>query len=230
MKGDSKAIWAIAALVVACTLWGMTFALGKIALSGLPVSQLVLYRFAIASMLLLPVAIRRGVFPRRQDLPTFLLAAFFGVPATFFLQVGGLARTSSVQASLIVGSIPLLLALAAILFDGERLTRLSWIAVGLSTAGVVLVVGLPGGESGDWLGNWMILLSLVAAVIWVLLRACAIITSHFRIPSSAHLRPVLNREFLKIARYSSGFAQSIETSMDQIWARTLRTYCCASPK
>ena len=170
MNGEKKTAWAIGALVVACTLWGSTFVLGKIALAELTVSQIIVYRFGLTALLLLPFAIRRGIWPRSSDLPVFLLAALFGVPLTFLLQFGGLERTSAVHAALIVGSMPLLLALAAVTFDGERMSSVGWAAIALSTIGVALVVGLPSGSGGDWVGNAMVLLSLLAAVVWVLLN------------------------------------------------------------
>ena len=85
---------------------------------------------------------------------------------TFVLQFAGLALTPVSDASLIVGGFPLVMAIAAAWFQGERLSRLGWSAVLLSTVGVGLVVGSPG---GGWLGRCLILVSLVAAVAWVVL-------------------------------------------------------------
>jgi hypothetical protein len=39
------------------------------------------------------------------------------------------------------------------------------------------------------------------------------ITSHFLIPASSHIWPLLNHEFLKIACYSCGFAQSQQPNL-----------------
>lgn len=160
---------AIGALALACTLWGMTFVFGKIAFAELTVSQVVLYRFAIAAMALLPFALRRRIRVKVQDIPHFFLAGFLTVPLTFMLQFGGLALTSVARASLIVGGLPAMLALAAALFQRERLSVRSWGAVIASTAGVFLIVGLP--EPGvNWVGDGLIFLSLITTVAWVLLN------------------------------------------------------------
>ncbi len=45
------------------------------------------------------------------------------------------------------------------------------------------------------------------------LRARQKITSHFRIPSSGHLCPILNRKILEIASYYCGFAISDQTNL-----------------
>jgi drug/metabolite transporter (DMT)-like permease len=160
---------AIGALVLACSLWGMTFMFGKIAFAELTVSQVVLYRFSVAAMALLPFALRRGIRVQVRDIPHFLLAGFLTVPLTFMLQFGGLALTSAARASLIVGGLPPMLALAAALFQRERLSVRGWVAVIASTVGVFLIVGLP--EPGaNWVGDGLIFLSLITTVAWVLLN------------------------------------------------------------
>ncbi len=160
---------ALGALALACSLWGMTFIFGKIAFDELTVSQVVLYRFLIAAVALLPFALRRSVRVEPRDVPHFLLAGFLTVPLTFMLQFGGLALTSAARASLIIGGLPPMLALAAALFQNERLSLRSWGAIIASTIGVLLIVGFP--EAGaNWIGDGLVLLSLVSTVGWVLLN------------------------------------------------------------
>ncbi|MEJ2085667.1 MAG: DMT family transporter [Acidobacteriota bacterium] len=154
------------AIVLAWVLWGATFFFGKIALSELTVLQLTLGRFGIAAAVLVPIAVWSGELPRRRDWWLFALAAFLGIPVTFVLQYGGLALTTSTDAALIVGGFPLVMAIGAAWFRGERLSRIGWLAVSLSTVGVGLVVGSP---QAGWLGRLLVLLSLFSAVAWVLL-------------------------------------------------------------
>jgi drug/metabolite transporter (DMT)-like permease len=59
--------------------------------------------------------------------------------------------TSAAVASLIVGSLPLLLALAGVLVYRERLNWQGWGAVALSLTGVALTVGKLG-NGNNWLG------------------------------------------------------------------------------
>jgi drug/metabolite transporter (DMT)-like permease len=159
---------AVAALLAAGCVWGSGFLFGKLAFTELPVSHVALYRFAIATLVLLPWALARGARPCRRDLPIFLLTGFLVVPATFLPQYAGLALTSATSASLIIGTLPPMLALAAFLFYGERLSRRSWIAVGTSTLGVALVVGLPS-DGHSWVGDGLVFLSMIVIVAWVLL-------------------------------------------------------------
>ncbi len=159
---------AVAAFVVAGGLWGAAFLFGKLAFTELPVSHVALYRFSIATLVLLPFALIRRRWPSRRDLLHFLLTGFLIVPATFMLQYTGLAWTSATSASLIIGTLPPMLALAAAWFQGERLGGRGWASIGISTLGVTLVVGLPGAEH-DWAGDGLVFLSMIVVVAWVLL-------------------------------------------------------------
>jgi drug/metabolite transporter (DMT)-like permease len=126
---------------------------------------------------LLPFVFTRDMRRQRghdaQLLGQLLLTAVVGVPIQFLVQFGGLARTSASHASLMVGTLPMLLALGAAMFMGERIDRRGWIAVVASTVGVALiVVGRPDGPTrgGPTLaGDLLVLASLFAAVAWILM-------------------------------------------------------------
>lgn len=90
------------------------------------------------------------------------------MPATFLVQFWGLSLTGATVAALIVGCGPPMVAFFARLFLGERLGKIGWTAVGASTLGVALAVARPG-ASNNWLGDALVLLSLLAVVGWVLL-------------------------------------------------------------
>ncbi len=158
------------ALAIASIVWGSSFLFGKIALEEIAAPHVVLQRFAIGCALLLPFAVARRSFPRRADLPLFLVAGVVGVPLTFLLQFEGLDRTTVTSASLIVGAGAPLVALGAAAFDGDRLDRSGWWAIALSTAGVALLVGLPG-PGRTLLGDGLVLGSMVAAAAYLLLCA-----------------------------------------------------------
>ncbi|GLV60757.1 membrane protein [Dictyobacter sp. S3.2.2.5] len=160
--------WAISALIAAGCLWGMSFLFGKLAFHELSVSQVVLYRFALASLVLLPVAFWRCIWPRPRDLPLFMLTGFLTVTMTFLVQFLGLKLTSASNAALIIGLLPPLLALAAVILTHERLSKGGWLAIGCSSLGAILIVGQPGRDN-NWLGDGLVFVSLFAVVGWTLL-------------------------------------------------------------
>lgn len=159
---------AIVAFILSGVLWGAGFPLGKLAFAQLGPAQVVLFRFVMATAVLLPITWSQGVRPARRDLPLFLAAGVVTVPLTYLLQFAGLTLTTAASASLVMGATPPLLAVAAVATRGERLGVEGWVAVALSTVGVVLVVGQPdGGHS--WTGDALVFLAAVAVVGAVLM-------------------------------------------------------------
>ncbi len=164
------------ACALAGTLWGTGFYFGRLALNEMSVEYMVLYRFAFACLGMLPVALvnMRRVHLTRYELKLLLLSAFFGIPVQFLIQFHGLARTTVSHASLMVGSMPVLLGVAAAIFAGERLDKIGWTALVGSTVGVVLIFsgnqhGRTGPEHPTLTGDLLVVLSLITALAWVLL-------------------------------------------------------------
>jgi drug/metabolite transporter (DMT)-like permease len=156
------------AMVIACTIWGTSFVFGKIALRDLGVSHVILLRFVLASVTLLPVLIwHRSQVPLR-DLPLLFLTGVLAVPLSFLLQFQGLALTTISRASLIVGAAPPLMAMGGMVFFGERPGLRIWTAVAVSLAGIAAISGFPGG-GGSWIGDGLVFLSTVTSVVWVMI-------------------------------------------------------------
>ena len=168
------------ACAAAGCLWGTGFYFGKLALREMSVGHMVLYRFLFASVGMLPLVLtgrdRRG--GRRwtgREWRVLLLSAALGIPIQFLLQFAGLARTTVSHASLMVGTMPVLLALAATMFAGERLDWLGWVALSASTVGAGLIVlgGRAASSSGSrpsLAGDLMVVGSLAIALGWVLMN------------------------------------------------------------
>jgi drug/metabolite transporter (DMT)-like permease len=165
------------ACALAGCLWGTGFYFGRLALNEMSVEWMVLYRFVFASLGMLPVMLfHRGGRVRLTgaEMRLLLIAAAFGVPIQFLLQFHGLIRTTVSHASLMVGAMPVMLAVAAALFAGEKLDRLGWVALCGSTAGAALVTmgaSRTAAASGvpTLLGDLLVLASLFIALAWILL-------------------------------------------------------------
>jgi drug/metabolite transporter (DMT)-like permease len=173
------------ACALAGCLWGTGFYFGKLALREMSVGHMVLYRFLFASLGMLPLlwklhwsaAGQTRQFPKwsRREIGILLLSSALGIPIQFLLQFKGLSLTTVSHASLMVGTMPVLLALGATLFAGERLDWIGWIALAGSTVGAALIV-LGGHESGtagavpSLAGDLMVVLSLIIALGWILMN------------------------------------------------------------
>jgi drug/metabolite transporter (DMT)-like permease len=164
------------ACALAGTLWGTGFYFGKVALTQMSVGHMVFYRFLFAMLGLLPVLLYR---PRRPGLTArewglLLLASFLGIPVQFLLQFYGLSLTTVSHASLMVGTMPVILAVGATLFTRERLEWKGWLALAGSTLGVALITlssrHAHSANGPTLAGDLLVVLSMVIALGWILLN------------------------------------------------------------
>ena len=162
---------AIAALTLAGSLWGTAFLFGKIAFREMSVSTNVELRFCFGSLVLLPLLFRRTRRFTRHDFWTMLLASVVGIPFQFLIQFKGLALTTVSHASLMVSTLPVLLALSAVFFLHEKLRLFEWGVLLSSTLGAVLisVSRTSQGPQPSIRGDLLVVLSMIAAVVLTLL-------------------------------------------------------------
>lgn len=160
------------ACATAGTFWGMGFYFGKIALAEMSVGHMVFYRFFFAVLAMLPViAMHRPGF-NRAEWRTLLTGAFLGIPVQFLLQFKGLSLTTVSHAALMVGTMPVILAVGATLFAHERLDWIGWLSLAVSTTGAALIAlgGRHSHAAGDptLAGDLLVVGSLVIALFWIL--------------------------------------------------------------
>lgn len=159
---------ALAALVVAATLWGASLPAGKLALREIGPTWLIVDRFALACVAFAPVVRWRRIRLTRPVAAQIVGGGVLAALVVFVLQFEGLARTTASSAALIVSVAAPLLAVGAAVVDRERPGRQTWAAVGLSVAGIALLAGKPG-PGRDLLGDAMCLTAMVGTAVWVLL-------------------------------------------------------------
>jgi drug/metabolite transporter (DMT)-like permease len=162
-------------LALAGAFWGTGFLFGKIALREMDVSMNVAMRFLFGSLFLGPVLLRRSPKFTRKDFWIMLLASLVGIPLQFLVQFEGLELTTVSHASLMVGTLPILLALGSFVFLGERLGLFDWCALVLSGIGVVLITlskSSTDSPRSSVKGDLLIVVSLLAAVV------LALVTKH----------------------------------------------------
>ncbi len=151
--------------------WGTGFFFGKIALTQLSVDHMVLYRFLFACLGLAPML--RPARLNRKDWILLLVAAFLGIPLQFLIQFYGLSLTTVSHAALMVGTMPVILALGAVIFTHERLDWKGWLALAGSTTGVTLITlsgsRHPSAHGPSLTGDLLIVFSLIIALGWVLI-------------------------------------------------------------
>jgi drug/metabolite transporter (DMT)-like permease len=159
------------ACALAGIFWSTGFFFGKIAFQRLSVEHFVLYRFLFACAGLLLI-VERPRFSARQW-RVLLIASFLGIPVQFLVQFYGLKLTTVSHAALMVGTMPVILAVGATMFAGEHLDLKGWLALAGSTLGMALIISstsrhVTGG--GNLLGDLLVIAAMFLALGWILIN------------------------------------------------------------
>jgi drug/metabolite transporter (DMT)-like permease len=157
-------LWPYIALTLAGCCWGLGLPFGKLALRETDPSHMIVLRFALAGIAVLPWALLRASCRRLLRNPAVILAGVC-YAAGFLIQFEGLARCSVAVAALLVGLMPALIAACAA-WTGEKVELSAWLGVLAATLGAALIAGGPGAGSTP-MGVILSLLSLPVFLGWL---------------------------------------------------------------
>jgi drug/metabolite transporter (DMT)-like permease len=148
---------ALVLFLVLGVIWGTPYFFIKVGLGDFAPHEIVFLRCVIATLLLLPVAIRRGAVRPALALWPFLLAfAALEIAGPWWLLAHAEQRISSGFAGLFLATIPLIgVIIAAILGEQDAFGGRRLLGIGMGLGGVTMLVGL------DSLGGHVDLLSVV---------------------------------------------------------------------
>ncbi len=137
-------------------------------------AHMVLYRFLFAMVGLLPLIATHRPGLNAKEWGVLAAASFLGVPLQFLIQFYALSITTVSHASLMVGTMPVILAVGAAWFAHERMDRVGWIALAGSTCGAALIAlgGKHHAGAGEpsLAGDLLVVVSLMIALFWILLN------------------------------------------------------------
>ena len=157
--------------------WGSAFPVAKIVTDKLPPATAALYRFTIALPIFFIIAkikVGKVTIARKHH----LYAAIFGIQQVAmynYLFFKGVSLTSASNATLIVSSGPIIIAIiASILFVDEKLTPERVVGLFSAFFGVILIIVFsPNREPGGLTGDFIIFLSAVVfATYTIFSRYC----------------------------------------------------------
>jgi drug/metabolite transporter (DMT)-like permease len=156
-------LWPYLVLFGSGLCWGMGLPFGKLALAETDSAHMILLRFLVAGVAVAPWALRTREARARLRRPMVLICGAF-YAFGFLAQFEGLARTSVTLAALLVGVMPVLIAVSAAVL-GEKVGAPAWAGVAAATLGAALVGGRP--EGGSALGVLLCLGSLPLFLVWL---------------------------------------------------------------
>ncbi|CAN5172081.1 EamA family transporter [soil metagenome] len=143
-------------------VWGASYLFIKVALEDVSPAMVVFVRTALASLVLLPFAIRSGALDALRGRPgTVAILALLQVAAPFLLISVGEQELSSSLTGILVATAPIFTFLLAIRLEREaRAQGPAVFGVALGIAGVVLLLGIDaGGGSEALIGGLMVVLA-----------------------------------------------------------------------
>jgi drug/metabolite transporter (DMT)-like permease len=156
-------------LILIAIIWALNFSVIKVSLQEIDSLSFNALRYILAAGLLAYTARARGYSLKvdREDFWPLVGIALVGNVLYQLFFIIGVDYTYSANAAVILGTIPVWVALLSHLFTDEKLTRYKSIGIGLAFTGIVLIVtGSKAGisiASKTFLGDVII---LCAAISW----------------------------------------------------------------
>ncbi len=170
--GGARGSWASYAKASLATLfWGLSFVALRVALESWKPIGVVWARNAIGALVLLAILRAMGgpLWPRREDLGRCALLGLI-LGCHLLIQTFALGMTTAIRAGWIVAFIPAVVALLAALFLRQRLGRLGWVGIAISTVGVLILTSIrPADFLRAGLGDLLMLCSTFTWAAYTLL-------------------------------------------------------------
>lgn len=148
--------------------WGMNVVALKLLVSFFNPLTMTAFRIFLAAftVILIVISLKKFRWLKRQEWKWVILASLLGIVIHHFLLATGMAYTSAVKTSIIVGFSPLMTAIFAVLFGFSRFHPLQFAGFVLGSFGVVMAVlqGEGVGESLEW-GDALVFLSIISQAL-----------------------------------------------------------------
>ncbi len=146
-------------------IWGVNYSVIKIALRTMTPLAFNAVRFSLATLVLVVLATRQGSLSvSRRDIPGLVFLGLIGHALYQILFINALARTVPANGSLLLGTIPIWVAIMVHFLRIERVPKAAWGGVLLSFVGIALLIGQSiGAVQGTLFGD---VLMLGAAIVW----------------------------------------------------------------
>jgi drug/metabolite transporter (DMT)-like permease len=140
----SRDRWSLLAVVATMVVWGLNFPFVKHVLDQIGVGAFLFIRFATLPLLglaMLAIVFRSRIartWPRREDLPRFILCAVVGHTVHIAAVMGGMNLSTAFSSSLVLMSGPLFTLAILALLGAERLGRQQLAGTAVACAGIGL--------------------------------------------------------------------------------------------
>lgn len=152
--------------ITAASIWGSMYVVSDLVLLVVPPFTLLTMRIALGLAVLLPLSRRRGdALPTGPILRSLLGVGIVGLGLSLGAQFLGTDLSTAVNGALVTSASPAFVVLFAVLLLRERLTMRRLAAIGLASAGVIIILDPASADfaSDTFVGDAFL---AVAAVTW----------------------------------------------------------------
>lgn len=137
-------------------LWSTGFVFTRIAVRSLSPYSVGLLRYFSASIVLILIGFYKKIgLPRRKDVPLFVVLGALGFSLYQILFNIALTSITAATASVIMATVPVIVALFASIIFKEKLNSIGWIAVIIEFSGILLLTLWHREVSLGWGLIWM---------------------------------------------------------------------------
>lgn len=154
-------------LTIAASSWGSLYVVCKMVLTVIEPMTLVWLRMVISAILLgiMSKIMGESWHIERKDIPRLIAIGLVGYVFSNWTQFYGTQLASAQAGSVLTATSPVFMVIFAYFILHEKITWKKWLSVGMSTVGVVLIVGV-GGMQGGLFGGFIL---IIAAATWGLI-------------------------------------------------------------
>jgi drug/metabolite transporter (DMT)-like permease len=162
-------------MILTVLFWGFSFISTKIVLTDIPPVSIAFFRQFIAISALIPLAWFTGTLSRvnLRDFGIMACAGLFGTVLYFTFENTGLQYTTASNASMIVACLPAFTIISEALLFKLKVNWKMIACIAFSITGIYLVVAIYGRldfSSAQFLGNLLMLGSMISWVIYTILN------------------------------------------------------------
>ena len=151
--------------------WSSAFPAVKFSLDHFSPEALMLFRFLIATVLLLTYCVIKKVpLPEKRDLPMFVGCGFIGLFLYMWAFNGGTYMVTSGISGFIIAAAPVFTLILTIIFLKEKTGAMIWIGVLVSFTGIVIIALTQVADFQINFGVWLLLSAAVSAGFFIVMQ------------------------------------------------------------
>lgn len=158
------------ALILVHLIWGANFVVAKITLQEIPPASLAFFRFAFATLLVLPFfLVHKKIKIETKDWPKLITIGLLIVTLNIAFFFEGIAKSSVINASVLTLIVPILSVLLGWIFLKEKVYLINLLGIMFGIFGALVIIRIPQIFIGAYspkelIGNILIIL---ASISWV---------------------------------------------------------------